>query len=594
MGKPLRILIVEDQEDDALLMIRTLQKGGYEPVFERVETAAALRTALTDQPWDLVLCDYSLPQFTGLEALAIFRERGHDIPFILVSGEIGEEAAVAALKNGANDYVMKDRLHRLLPALERELREAVSRRERARAAAALRASEEALTTIFQNSPVAMAIATIDEGLLLDMNDAYLRLTGYGREELIGHTALELGLWIDSGDRDRIVAEVTQHRRVQGYPLLLCVKGGGIVHLLFSAEKVNIGGTPCLLSSAIDISERLRAEEKYRSLFENSPAGIYQLTEQGKMVTANRALAHMLGYATPEELIKDVTDAAHQLYVRPEDRDNLLEAIDKRGQVTGYELQWRRRDGREIWLSANVRPIRSDTGAILLYETIAEDITARRQAEKAQRESVERLRKTLEATIMAMASVVETRDPYTAGHQRRTANLSAAIAGLMGMEAARIEGLRMAGLIHDLGKIAVPAEILSRPTKLTATEFALIKVHSQAGYDILKEIEFPWPIARMILEHHERLDGSGYPQGLKGKEVILPEARIIAVADVVESMAFHRPYRPALGIDAALQEIDQNGGRLYDPEVVAACIRLFRDKRFDWDQEVGGAAEKRKP
>jgi HD-GYP domain-containing protein (c-di-GMP phosphodiesterase class II) len=175
-------------------------------------------------------------------------------------------------------------------------------------------------------------------------------------------------------------------------------------------------------------------------------------------------------------------------------------------------------------------------------------------------------------------VVEMRDPYTAGHQKRVAGLARAIGEELGLPADRRDGLHTAGLIHDLGKISVPAEILSKPSKLTAIEFSMIKVHPQAGFDILKSIEFPWPVARMVLEHHERLDGTGYPGGLRGEDILL-ESRILAVADVVEAISSHRPYRPALGIEAALDEIEVRRGIFYDAAVVDACRRLFREKGF---------------
>jgi HD-GYP domain-containing protein (c-di-GMP phosphodiesterase class II) len=180
--------------------------------------------------------------------------------------------------------------------------------------------------------------------------------------------------------------------------------------------------------------------------------------------------------------------------------------------------------------------------------------------------------------VAITVTVETRDPYTAGHQRRVADLARAVATEMNLPLDIIEGLRMAASIHDLGKISVPAEILSKPTKLTDIEFMLIKTHSQSGYDILKDIDFPWPLAQIVYQHHERMDGSGYPRNLKGDEIIM-EARIIAVADVMEAMASHRPYRPALGIDTALAEIEKNKGTFYDNAVADACLRLFREKGF---------------
>ena len=191
------------------------------------------------------------------------------------------------------------------------------------------------------------------------------------------------------------------------------------------------------------------------------------------------------------------------------------------------------------------------------------------------ESLEHL---LEETVAALSSAVEKRDPYTAGHQRRVTQLACAIAKELHLSKKQISGIGMAAIIHDIGKLYVPAEILSKPSGLNEAELTLIKIHPQIGYDILKSIEFPWPIAEAILQHHERIDGSGYPQGLKGDEIIL-EARIIAVADVIEAMASHRPYRPALGINKAIEEVSQKRGLLYDPKIVDVCLKLFEKNLF---------------
>jgi putative nucleotidyltransferase with HDIG domain len=197
------------------------------------------------------------------------------------------------------------------------------------------------------------------------------------------------------------------------------------------------------------------------------------------------------------------------------------------------------------------------------------------------ERTAKLRKALDGIIHTVALTVETRDLYTAGHQKRVAKLSSAIAKEMGFTEEQVEGIFMAGIIHDLGKISVPAEILSKPTRLTENEFNLIKNHSQVGYNILKDIDFPWPIAQMVLQHHERVDGSGYPQGLSGEEILI-EAKILGVADVVEAMSSHRPYRPALGIDKALEEIKKNKGIFYDPRVADVCLKLFSKKGFKFE------------
>ncbi|MDD2701227.1 MAG: MASE3 domain-containing protein [Sideroxydans sp.] len=192
--------------------------------------------------------------------------------------------------------------------------------------------------------------------------------------------------------------------------------------------------------------------------------------------------------------------------------------------------------------------------------------------------LERLQDGLQGTVQAIASTVEMRDPYTAGHQRRVADLAAAIAGEMGLSHEQIFAIHLAGVVHDLGKISIPAEILSKPSRLNEIEYSFIKTHPQAGYDILKDIDFQWPVAEMVLQHHERLDGTGYPRGLKGEEII-QGARILAVADVIEAMASHRPYRPGLGIEAALQEISKHRGVSYDAEVADAALRLFSENKY---------------
>jgi len=197
------------------------------------------------------------------------------------------------------------------------------------------------------------------------------------------------------------------------------------------------------------------------------------------------------------------------------------------------------------------------------------------------ESAGKLLKGMEDMIDVLSYVMEMRDPYTAGHQRRVAELAEAIAREINCSDNEIRGIRLTALVHDIGKIQVPTEILVKPGRLTGNEFEMIKTHSQVGYDLLKSVPFPWPIAETILQHHERMDGSGYPGGIKGKEIQM-EARIIGVADVVEAMASHRPYRAALGIEEALNEIENNRTALYDPDVVDACLKLFREKRFKFE------------
>ena len=203
---------------------------------------------------------------------------------------------------------------------------------------------------------------------------------------------------------------------------------------------------------------------------------------------------------------------------------------------------------------------------------------RREAEEKLEQTLEILKRAVGTTIQILVYALESRDPYTAGHQSRSANLASAIATEMGLDQDKIEGIHMAGIVHDIGKITIPSEILIKPTKLTNIEFSLIKQHSRNGYEMLKNVESPWSLAEIVYQHHERMDGSGYPRNLKGDEILL-ESRIMVVADVVEAMASHRPYRPALGIEAALEEIEKNKGILYDDTVTDTCLRLFREKGY---------------
>jgi len=238
-----------------------------------------------------------------------------------------------------------------------------------------------------------------------------------------------------------------------------------------------------------------------------------------------------------------------------------------------------RDGAPLgWVLARGEAIRGADGSISGLRGTAVDITDRKLAENQIRRYASELEQLLTQTVALVTNLVEMRDPYTAGHEKRVAEIAVAIGSEMGLDKHTLEGLRVGGYLHDVGKIVVPAEILTKPGRLNALEYAIVQNHVSAGFDILKNVDFPWPVAQISYQHHERIDGTGYPLGLKGDEIQL-EARIVAVADVVESMATDRPYRPALGVDSALAEIERGAGTAYDPAVVAACLRLFREQRF---------------
>jgi len=320
-----------------------------------------------------------------------------------------------------------------------------------------------------------------------------------------------------------------------------------------------------------------SEGKNRDLVDNIKLGIFRCTPgpKGKFLEVNKAMEEITGYSREELLMSDVCN----IWTNTAEGSPYINEVSITDWKVTRELHLTRKDGNQILVSKTVVAIRFDSGLIQYFDGILEDITERKQAQTQVQQSLQRLQKTIKEIIEAMAYIGEVRDPYTAGHQRRVAQLSFDIARSMGLTGEQYEGLTMAAFVHDIGKILVPSDILSKPGKLTKPEFDMLKDHTRIGYEILKTIEFPWPIAKIVLQHHERMNGSGYPSGLNGNQIII-EARILAVADVVEAMSSHRPYRPALGIEKALEEINLNRGTLYDPIVVDACAKLFEDKAYN--------------
>ena len=327
-------------------------------------------------------------------------------------------------------------------------------------------------------------------------------------------------------------------------------------------------------------EALRqSQQEFISIFRDNPEAIVYVDEKGNILDINLRFIKLFGYSLKEIKGKNINSGI----IHPSEKIIEGKGLDNKALSKGYinfETIRKKKDGTLFPVSISGSPVivdgkpRGITGMFV-------DITERKKNEEQLKESFKKLQKTIEDSISAISLVTEARDAYTAGHQRRVSKLAVALAKEMGFSKDRVEGIKIAALIHDVGKINLPAEILSKPGKLSEMEFNLIKNHSQIGYDILKKIDFLWPVAEIVLQHHEKINGSGYPGGLKGNEILL-EAKIICVADVVEAMSSHRPYRPALGIDAALEEISKNRGILYDPEVVDMCLKLFKEKSFKFE------------
>jgi PAS domain S-box-containing protein/putative nucleotidyltransferase with HDIG domain len=333
-----------------------------------------------------------------------------------------------------------------------------------------------------------------------------------------------------------------------------------------------------------MEKKLRERERWLStVLQSIGDGVIATSEEGRVTFMNPLAERISGLRQVEALGKPLEKV---FKTSPETEPRLFQtkgtdASGGDGRGTTTESLLITRDGRRVPLEESFAPIIDDKRNVIGKVLVFRDIKERKNAEAELKRSWEKLKKALEGTIQAMALTVETRDPYTAGHQRRVSRLSYAMAQEMDLDEVQCEGIRLAGEIHDIGKIYVPAEILSKPGQITEIEYTIIKTHPQVGYDILKTIEFPWPIAEIIYQHHEWIDGSGYPRGLKGDQIIL-EARIISVADIVEAMSSHRPYRLAYGIDRALEEIIQRKGILYDAAAVEACLRMFLNKGFRFE------------
>jgi len=437
------------------------------------------------------------------------------------------------------------------------------------------------------STMADSLILLDrEGSIVNVNKATLDLSGYGKDELTGKS-VEV-FFREKDFKSTLLDKAIKREIIRNYEFSFKTKTGDSIPVIFSSsammdEAGGIAGIVCIIK---DITERKLAEENVKNtkdelqmIMDSVPAIIFYKDIEGRFIRVNKTLADSLKIPlkdivgkTPEELFP--REQAENM--RKDDKEVIISGKVKRNIIQPYTTP----DGIRLLIIDKI-PYRDKEGKVTGVIGLAKDITVQRKSEEELQQSYQKLKKSLEASIETMSRIVEVKDPYTAGHQQRVSQLTKAIAKELNLSQDKIEGIRVASLIHDIGKISVPTEILSKSTTLSDIEFSLIKEHSRIGYDILKAIDFSYPVANIVLQHHEKINGSGYPGGLKGDEILL-EAKIICVADVVEAMSSHRPYRPALGIDKALEEISKNEGILYDPEVVDACLKLFKEKGFKFE------------
>jgi len=343
-----------------------------------------------------------------------------------------------------------------------------------------------------------------------------------------------------------------------------------------------GKAICLIGTVQDITERKRSEEEIMeqrrfldAVIDNVEAHIYIKDHDGRYLYVNQAVAHQFGRPVADILSKS------DLEILPPDTARHVMGLDSKVDQSGVkqvsEEMLTDSSGKDRYFWSVKMPIkmRNHPQALIGFST---DITELKRLQLQEHEDAVRLERAMLSTVDAVSLMMDQRDPYTAGHQQRVGEIAGKIAAEMGLDADTQRGLRVSGAVHDVGKIAVPTEILGKPGHISAIEMAIIRTHAQEGYEVLKGINFPWPVAEVARQHHERIDGSGYPRGLKGDEIML-EARVLAVADVVEAMSSDRPYRPGLGIDKALAEIERGRATVYDANAVDACLRLFREKGY---------------
>jgi PAS domain S-box-containing protein/putative nucleotidyltransferase with HDIG domain len=405
---------------------------------------------------------------------------------------------------------------------------------------------------------------------LYLNDVAVRHSSKTKKELLGSTMMEMYPGIEDTEMFAKLRNCMEKRTSHVMENEFAFPNGSKGWFQLSMKPVPDG----VLILSLDITEHKQIEKLLLKIINSSPVGIYIIQDRGfKLV--NSTFQKSVGYTESELLDIDPFDIVHHKD-REMVRENAAKML-KKERISPYEYRYLCKSGESRWVAEQLTSIQFQGKRATLGNFM--DVTERKLAEEKLEQSYERLQRAMDGAIQAIAAIVETRDPYTSGHQQRVARLASAIAEEMGLPKEQIETIRISGILHDIGKIYVPAEIMSKPGRLSDSEMNMVKAHPQVGRDILKTLELPWLICPMVLQHHERMDGSGYPKGLSGESIAL-EARILAVADVVEAMASHRPYRPALGIEKALEEISQNRGLLYDFQVVDACIKLFSEKEFD--------------
>ncbi|MDY6934751.1 MAG: PAS domain S-box protein [Spirochaetota bacterium] len=559
---------------------------------------------LREKNYDLILLDVNLTDMNVLQVLSFAKDQTPNSLIIILTGDSSFDKTIECLNQGAYDYIQKpfekEEIHR---RVENALAQKDMEKELKKMKERLEASEKRYHNMIQESQD--IIYTLDyEGKFTFINDSSKDILGYDYHQLLGKHYSTI-IYPDDLEKAKHAFHErrTINRKAQRNMLRIMTYGDDdssiklkqLITIEFKAkgvydrsvdrkEKLFLGtyGVARNISGHIQIQKALRLQKAYyRQLFNNLQEAIVILDNADRIIDASQSFVNLFKYSLRELKGCNITDL-----IVPDGLVNEAKSLSRSShsmKIVRKETSRKSKDGSQFNVLIFNHPITFENKQIGVYG-IYKNLTPLRSFENRLGNTMEKLRKATGGIIHAMVSTVEVRDPYTAGHQQRVADLARAIAKEMGVPKCEIDSVSMAGTLHDLGKVNIPAEILSKPGCLADIEFNLIKMHPEIGYHILKEIDLPWPIAEIVYQHHERIDGSGYPKGLKGNKILLA-GKILTVADVVEAIASHRPYRPALGIDKALNEISRYRGVYYDPKAVDACIKLFVEKRFTFANDI---------
>ena len=439
------------------------------------------------------------------------------------------------------------------------------------------------------------ISTSPDGIILFINNAFCKLMGYEKEEVLGKNVSmidpddvddieKVSYAIEKLEKDDRLKHRRWRKKKNGDLINVSIKGKSVRNEY--GQVIRLVGCYAEVTNEKELKDLLdNSEESYHDLFAEmeqaqriAKVGSWTLDLQTDEHTWSEQLFNIYGRSS-----KDGTPTVEEFssMMNKASWGKLTKAMDsaiEKGTCYDLELKINRFDGAKAWILSRGEPVIGENGKVEKLRGVVVDITNQKENENLKLEHAAQLSKALTETANVASDISAIRDPYTHDHETRVSEICVAIASEMELNSDFIEGIRIAGQLHDIGKIGLPTETLTRPGKLTKSEYELIKAHAKSSFDILKPISFPWPIAEMAFQHHERMDGSGYPQGLKGDEILIG-ARIMAAADVIEAMSSHRPYRPALGVEKALEEIERGRGSLYDENVANACLKIFREKNY---------------